>query len=918
MVGKRISHYRILELISEGGMGAVYRAEDLTLGRTVAIKVVRALSRDPEAAGQRFLREAQAASRIDHPNVITVFEVLQEEGTHYLVMQYLEGESLRTVLDRRPFTVAEALKAGCQVAAGVEAAHRLGIVHRDLKPDNVMASVGGTYKVVDFGVAHLADRSTLAEPGALIGTVPYMAPEQVRGEGVDARTDVYSLGVMLFEMLTGRLPHRGTGEVALLYDILNRPAPALQSVRPDLPEDLSRVVAQALSLKPADRYASVSDLLHDLELIRARYSEPAADVRERLLARRRRRWGTFAAAGLAGLLAVVALTQFLGRPGPASPRNGPRVMVMRWDSSLTEPQWGWLSGGVMDCLIRALGGRDGLSVISRETVGATLESLGVAGAPPSHSAVVAAAHRVGARYLVTGSLVPHGTDVRVMCDLTDLRSGVLMRSWSRDLADPDLEFYPVVDDFATAIAREMGTTRRRAGEQAGSVGRQLTTSMEALSLYQQGRERRELGDWPAALDLMRRAVALDSTFTDAQLFLSRITHDRAERAGALARAMASRARAAPGIRALVEAEDLAFRRQLGAAERRYAGIFAEDPENVVAGLSLGELLIVGRRFGQAVDVFTALHRTTPYDFSFYADWATALIETGRRDRALALIEDWRRQFPREAAPLRNLINFREVLGDYGAALALCDSLDRLQPGAAATFRGFLLYDLGRMREAKQTLRRLLAVPDRFLTAARGNSYLAYMALAEGRNAEGLELMEPALRAAPGTYNYWLAGLLAAGDGQRDRATSYAAAVAREFVPLGPDSVVQEAYGERRFFYHLRGHIALARQDPRAAVREFTQALCYTSRADAPFFRTDLGRALLAGGDPARAAQELRKALDFNPSYPFALLDLGRAYLALGRKQDAKQVLGRLRTLWKEADPDYAPNIELRRMWRECG
>jgi Flp pilus assembly protein TadD len=142
-------------------------------------------------------------------------------------------------------------------------------------------------------------------------------------------------------------------------------------------------------------------------------------------------------------------------------------------------------------------------------------------------------------------------------------------------------------------------------------------------------------------------------------------------------------------------------------------------------------------------------------------------------------------------------------------------------------------------------------------------------------------------------------------------------VAREFVPLGPDSAVQEAYGERRFFYHLRGHLALAQENPAGAVRAFTQALRYASRADAPFFRTDLGRALLARGEPARAAQELRKALDFNPDYPPALLDLGRAYLALGRKRDARRMLERIRVLWKEADLDYAPNVDLKRMWRAC-
>jgi len=265
VIGREISHYRILEPVAEGGMGCVWKAEDVTLGRFVAVKEIRNLAQDPEA-DLRFLREAQAVSRIDHPNVVTFYEMVDAPDQQYLVMQYVEGRSLRSRLNDGALAPPEALDIACQVASALEAAHCVEVVHRDLKPENVMIGPSGVAKVLDFGVAHFNDRSTITRSGSMVGTVPYMAPEQVQSRSIDRRTDVYALGVLLYEMLTGRLPYEGRDVGSVVYEIVNTTPRTVTQVRPSVPIELSRIVTQAMSKKPEDRYSSAAEMLHDLQL----------------------------------------------------------------------------------------------------------------------------------------------------------------------------------------------------------------------------------------------------------------------------------------------------------------------------------------------------------------------------------------------------------------------------------------------------------------------------------------------------------------------------------------------------------------------------------------------------------------------------------------------------------------------------
>jgi serine/threonine protein kinase len=269
LAGQIVAHYRVMELVGGGGMGVVYRSEDLRLNRTVALKFLPPeLTRDPEAKA-RFLQEARSASVLDHPNICTIHEVGEtDDGRLYLAMPCYDGETLRKRIERGPLPIDEATDIAQQIARGLSKAHRHGIVHRDIKPANLMVTSDGVVKILDFGLAKLAGSAAITRTGSSVGTPAYMSPEQARGEEVDHRADLWSLGVVLYEMVAGRRPFRGEHEQAVLFSLLNeRPRP-LHELRPDAPPELERIVDSLLTKEPGDRYPTVEGPLVDLTALR--------------------------------------------------------------------------------------------------------------------------------------------------------------------------------------------------------------------------------------------------------------------------------------------------------------------------------------------------------------------------------------------------------------------------------------------------------------------------------------------------------------------------------------------------------------------------------------------------------------------------------------------------------------------------
>ncbi len=275
MTGRTLSQYKILEKIGEGAMGVVYKAEDQRLRRTIALKFLSKPTLDADEDRERFFREAQAAAALDHPNICAVYGIEEAEGETFIAMAYIEGLTLQQTLAECSLNLDEALKIAMGTGGGLGHAHENKIVHRDIKTANIMVTPNGEPKITDFGLAYLADRSKLTKSGTTLGTPLYMSPEQAMGQPTDRRSDVWSLGVVLYEMVTGHLPFQGDYEQIILYEIVNGRHESPTARQPGLPPELDRILGKALAKKPDERYQHADDVVVDLRRLRKQQGRAA-------------------------------------------------------------------------------------------------------------------------------------------------------------------------------------------------------------------------------------------------------------------------------------------------------------------------------------------------------------------------------------------------------------------------------------------------------------------------------------------------------------------------------------------------------------------------------------------------------------------------------------------------------------------
>jgi TolB-like protein len=384
MIGKTISHYKVLEKLGEGGMGVVYKAEDTKLKRTVGLKFLPPeLTRDSQAK-ERFVHEAQAASALDHPNICTIHEIDEtDEGQTFIVMACYEGESLKSKIDRGPLRLDEALDIGIQIAGALTKAHSQGIVHRDIKPANILMTKDGLVKIVDFGLAKLVG-AKLTKTGWTLGTAQYMSPEQARGEEVDGRSDIFSLGAVLYEMICGRPAFPSEYEQAVLYAIMNAEPEPVTALRSGIPMELERIVKKALAKKPSERYQHADDLIVDLKKVAQGPQTGAGAGSERFrtgASRRSRALWMAVASVVVAAIAISAYFSFRGKRAsnePAAPALAPatalRTITPAWTDSIAvlpfkdfSPQKDqeYFCDGITDDIITKLSNVNDLKVISR-------------------------------------------------------------------------------------------------------------------------------------------------------------------------------------------------------------------------------------------------------------------------------------------------------------------------------------------------------------------------------------------------------------------------------------------------------------------------------------------------------------------------------------------------------------------------
>ena len=953
MIGTTLGHYKIVGKLGHGGMGEVFRAEDTKLKREVALKVLPSdLSGDEERLS-RFQREAESIAALNHPNIVTIYSVEEDGGTHFLTMELVGGKSLDKIIQKNGLPLDEVFDIAVPLADALSGAHEKGIIHRDLKPANVMVSEEGRVKILDFGLAKLLqepaesqsadDQATeaLTQEGRVLGTIPYMSPEQVQGRELDARSDIFSLGVILYEMVTGDRPFAGDTSADLISAILRDTPDSASEVKMDLPHHLGRIIRHCMEKNPKRRYQSALDVRNELEGLRQEIASGMVHTESAVLAAARPggrpKWLLPTVAGVIALLVVFALWRFLAPSQESAPADGapvstaaptepsePSVAVLYFDNLSGDAELEWLRKGLTDMLVTDLSQSPDLRVLSTDRLYQILSDMKkLDERSTSFETVRAVAEEADADTVILGSYAKLGDTIRISYKIQDAGTGEILEARSAD-AKAQEELFARIDELSREIRQSLELPEQPSAVADRDLTDVSTSSVEAYRYFVEAEELHYQLKEEKALALYVKAVEADPTFAMALAKIATTNSNlgRADEATKYAaRAMEYLDRLTEPERAYVEGRYYGRKLEtVGKAIETYEATLAKYPHLTSLTNNLG---ILYNNVGMRDEAIATLEQGVRYGDIFpgtYSTLAGAYYARGDIDRAYQVLDDYSRRFPTSFGPYQDLADLYAREGRLAEAEAALAKAEALDPGFP--FFEFARYTIAVLREdweaAEAAANRIGQIPAPFARAVE----IAFLAQNRLYHGHGVDLPAAAERSiaaypAPGeqradSYANWGFGLLEVGS--PGKALEYARKAREEargdepdFVAHGLEVLAQQHLGQERradllaeeltdrveqipgprgknWAGEIRGRLALLRRDTATAIAELERVEEGISPNDDDNIGVwfHLGTALLEAGRLADAQSRFERIVASHGDRVFSPLEYVRSYYLLGQ------------------------------------